>query len=273
VREPLLPRKSTTSQPICGLAAAILRDEMRLRARPLLAELHAHTTWSDGALSLRELVDLYGSRGFDVLCVTDHVVRRDDPWLDPGEWERRGVREGNWAAYLAEIEHEAAGALDRFGLLLLPGLELTWNDLEPGRAAHALAVGLREFVAVDGGIDGALDTAAQAGAAIVAAHPFDDEPSRNPARRTQRFARDRAGLGRLVHRYELFNRTQLFGWVARSGLPAVATGDFHVRGHLPGWKTLLPCAPTEEAVVAYLRSPRPAYIVRLDDDAHEALAA
>jgi hypothetical protein len=28
--------------------------------RPLLCELHAHTTWSDGDLSLRELVDLYG---------------------------------------------------------------------------------------------------------------------------------------------------------------------------------------------------------------------
>jgi hypothetical protein len=25
-----------------------------------------------------ELVDLYGERGFDVLCITDHVVRADD---------------------------------------------------------------------------------------------------------------------------------------------------------------------------------------------------
>jgi histidinol phosphatase-like PHP family hydrolase len=55
---------------------------MRTRRGALLGELHAHTTWSDGALTLRELVDLTGVRGFDVLCVTDHVVRRDDPWLD-----------------------------------------------------------------------------------------------------------------------------------------------------------------------------------------------
>ena len=40
----------------------------------LLCELHAHTTWSDGALSLPELVDVYGNAGFDVLCVTDHSV-------------------------------------------------------------------------------------------------------------------------------------------------------------------------------------------------------
>lgn len=244
---------------------------MRTRARPLLAELHAHTTWSDGALTLPEVVDLYGRRGFDVLCVTDHVVRRDDPWLDD-TWHERGVRAEVWEAYRGEIAAEAARALDRYGLLLLPGLELTWNDLDPTRAAHALAVGLHEFVAVDDGIDGAVETAAQAGAAVIAAHPFDDEPSRHPARRTQRFARDRDGLGRLVHRFELFNRTQLFAWVARHGLPAVASGDFHVRDHLHGWKTLLPCTRSEEAVVEYLRSPRPAYLARLDDE-RPALAA
>jgi hypothetical protein len=41
---------------------------------PLLCELHAHSTWSDGDLTLTELVDLYGMHGFDVLCVTDHVL-------------------------------------------------------------------------------------------------------------------------------------------------------------------------------------------------------
>ncbi len=41
----------------------------------LLCELHAHTTWSDGELSMPEVVDLYGNAGYDVLCITDHVVR------------------------------------------------------------------------------------------------------------------------------------------------------------------------------------------------------
>ena len=52
----------------------------------LLCELHAQTTWSDGALTLPELVDLYGTSGFDFLCVTDHRVRSDDPFphaVDP----------------------------------------------------------------------------------------------------------------------------------------------------------------------------------------------
>ncbi|MGH3033446.1 MAG: hypothetical protein ACRDON_02675, partial [Gaiellaceae bacterium] len=52
----------------------------RVRRRALLCELHAHSTWSDGTLPLRELVDLYGRARFDVLCVTDHALRSDDPW-------------------------------------------------------------------------------------------------------------------------------------------------------------------------------------------------
>ena len=47
---------------------------MRRIVTPLLCELHAHTTWSDGLLSVAELVDLYGRSGFDVLCVTDHAL-------------------------------------------------------------------------------------------------------------------------------------------------------------------------------------------------------
>jgi hypothetical protein len=53
--------------------------------------------------------------------------------------------------------------------------------------------------------------------------------------------------------------------VADAGLPSVANGDFHRLEHLAGWKTMVPCAKDEEAVVDYLRSGRPAYLVRLED--------
>jgi len=64
---------------------------MRRKIEPLLRELHAHTRWSDGAFTVAELVDLYGRNGFDVLCVTDHVNRSDDPWL-PADAPARGIR-------------------------------------------------------------------------------------------------------------------------------------------------------------------------------------
>ena len=156
---------------------------MRTRPRPLLAELHAHTTWSDGRLSLRELVDLHGMRGFDVLCVTDHIVRTDDPWRHTWGGDSQGVAAEQFDSYVAEIERETERARNRYGMLVVPGAELTFNDLDPDRAAHAVAIGLRRFVSVDDGIDGAIETASAAGAAIIAAHPFSP-PGGHPLPRT-----------------------------------------------------------------------------------------
>jgi predicted metal-dependent phosphoesterase TrpH len=236
---------------------------MRTRRAPLLAELHAHTTWSDGTLGIPELVDLAGVRGFDLLCITDHVVRDDDPWLSPSERATMGVQPQDYAQYLDEITREAARARVLYDLLVVPGLELTYNDLDPTRAAHAVAIGLRDFVSVDGGIDEALRTARDHGAAIVAAHPYAHEPSPIASRLTQRWAHESA-LRALADRFELFNRNQLFGWIADSGLPCLATGDVHRPEHLHGWKTLIPCTKDEAAVVDYLRSPRPVYLARVD---------
>jgi len=242
---------------------------MRRSLGPLLSELHAHTRWSDGVLTVAELVDLHGRCGFDVLCVTDHVVRQDDPWREQG-LVFRSVEEGTWDEYLADIEREAARAWRTYGMLVIPGLELTFNHDEPTEAAHAVAIGLQSFVSVDDGITEAMETAAEAGAAIIAAHPYHGEPAPRTGRLTQRFALDE-GLRGLAHRFELFNRMQLFGWVADAGLPAVATGDFHHLEHLIGWKTLLPSRHDEMAVVDYLRSRRPVYLARFEADT--ALAA
>src|SRR5437899_4948837 len=90
------------------------------------------------------------------------------------------------------------------------------------------------------------------GAALVAAHPYTLDDSGLAYRATAAFATDPERWTPLLDRFELFNRTTLFRWVAEAGLPVVATGDFHVPAHLATWKTMLPCAKDEEAVVAYL---------------------
>ncbi len=232
---------------------------MHRKIQPLLCELHAHTRWSDGELTLPELVDLYGRSGFDVLCVTDHVVRSDPTGGPP-----RGVHADNHGAYLSEIEAEAVRAEREYDLLLVPGIELTYDDLDPYLAAHAVAVGCRAFVSVDEGLDASLGAARGEGAALVAAHPYRGRRWSAPARPTLRFSRDWRRLRTHVDRWELFNRDELFGWVAERSLPTVASGDFHRPEHLYGWKTLLPCAKEEAAVVAYLRSVRPAFLARFD---------
>jgi hypothetical protein len=152
-----------------------------------------------------------------------------EPLLPPHA-SPRGVVAATQDAYLAEIEAEAARARAEYDLLVLPGVELSYNDLDP----------------------------------LLAAHPFRTRRSVAPGRATLRFARDWRTLRDRLDRWELFNRYDLFGWVAECGLPAVATGDFHRPEHLYGWKTLLPCRKDDASVVDYLRSDRPTFLTRID---------
>jgi predicted metal-dependent phosphoesterase TrpH len=214
---------------------------------PLLCELHAHTTWSDGVLAPPELVDLYGRAGFDVLAVTDHVVRDGSG----------GLEAGYHRAYLEEIELEADRAASLYGLLVVPGLELTYDDPDARRAAHALAVGVRAFVDVSGRLEAALATARAHGAALIAAHPYELGELGSTSRTTARWSEEPEWAAEVVDRFELCNRHDFFAWVARERLPVVANGDFHRPEHLATWKTLVPAEKTEEAVVDYLRSRRP----------------
>ncbi len=45
----------------------------------LRCALHAHTTNSDGDLPPERLVRHYDRAGYDVLAITDHWVRTDEP--------------------------------------------------------------------------------------------------------------------------------------------------------------------------------------------------
>ncbi len=245
---------------------------MRTKIGPLLCELHAHTSWSDGDLAPADVVDLHGLLGFDVLCITDHVIRNDDPWRDEDGAPARSVERTSWGAYAAEIERQAARAKSAYGMLVLPGVELTFNHIEPAEAAHAVAIGVTEHIGLENGIAKAIGRARSSGAAIIAAHPSDGSaPGPTGLRRTERFARD-PSLRALAHRFELFNRSQLFGWVADAGLLAAACGDFHRPEHLVGWRTLIPCDRDRASVVSYLRSERPVYLARFEPEL-ERLAA
>lgn len=226
---------------------------------PLLCELHAHSTWSDGDLSVAALVDLYGRAGFDALAITDHVLRATDPWRTAND---QAVTRQRHAAYLADIDVEAERAAAEYDLLVVPGLELTYDALDARRAAHAVAVGLREYVGLDDGLDSALAQARAAGAALIGAHPYSLADAVGAARTTARFAEEPEWAAGVVDRFELWNRHDCFGWVAQARLPYVANGDFHRSEHLETWKTLVPTEKREDALVHYLRTAAPVALTR-----------
>jgi processive 1,2-diacylglycerol beta-glucosyltransferase len=92
-------------------------------------------------------------------------------------------------------------------------------------------------------------------------------------RPTRRVAREPETFRPLVHRYELFNRDEVFGWVAEERLPPIASGDVHRAGHIASWKTLLPCEKDADAVVDYLRSRGRVCLMPFAVDLRDALPA
>lgn len=216
----------------------------------LLADLHIHSKWSDGKLAIAEIVDLFGRSGHDVIAITDHVVNSDN--LIGKVTHRFGltVTRENFAAYRREIDDEARRAWDEYGMLVLAGVELTQNRFRRAASAHALALGIDEFVSAEGSVEEMLTRAHDSGAVVVACHP--NEQSEYFAN-TFYLWNQRDEVSRLVHLWELACRWDLFPPVARARLPYVGNSDFHDRPHLYAWKTLLPCEKRAADVLRTLK--------------------
>src|SRR5579863_9687081 len=101
----------------------------------LLCDFHVHTTWSDGRMSLREVVDLYGQTGrFDVIAITDHILMKRDLLGRAARLMSLGRREFSvtkerFDAYLDAIASEARRARRLYDMLVIPGAEITQNNL------------------------------------------------------------------------------------------------------------------------------------------------
>src|ERR1051326_7552974 len=81
----------------------------------LLADLHIHTTWSDGRLWIEEVIDLFGRSGHDVIGITDHIVNSDNV---VGKVTHRfgwTLTAENFGAYRAAVEAAARRGGDAEG--------------------------------------------------------------------------------------------------------------------------------------------------------------
>jgi hypothetical protein len=216
-----------------------------------MADFHIHTRWSDGKLEVGEVIDLFGMSGHDVIAITDHVVNGDTLLGKAAHRLGYTLRAETFAEYRDEIEREARRAWDRYRMVVLPGFELTRNAVTRNASAHALAIGVDRFLTADGSVESMLERANESGAAVVACHPHEmSEWFQNTFYLWNR----RKEVARLIHRWELACRWDLFPPVARARLPFVANSDFHDRPHLHAWKTLLDCPKRPEAVLAALKS-------------------
>ena len=143
----------------------------------LLCDFHVHTTWSDGRLSLRDVVDLYGqTERFDVLAITDHILATKDLLARLGRIATLGRRRFSVTSetfddYMADIEKEGARAKRQYGMIVIPGAEVTQNHIRAKHNSHIVALGLTQFISADLKAKEILEEIRRQGALSVACHP------------------------------------------------------------------------------------------------------
>jgi 3',5'-nucleoside bisphosphate phosphatase len=225
----------------------------------LLCDFHVHTRWSDGRLTIREVVDLYGrTERFDVIAITDHILMDRDLLARAGRlaslgYRRFSVTKGCFAAYLAEIEAEAQRAKGLYDLLVIPGAEITQNHIRSKKNSHIVALNLREFITADQPAEEILKEIRRQGALSIACHPHH-RTTRRVEIGTCYLWDHRRQLVDLVDVWEAANRDDLFSVTSLKHYPYVANSDFHKPKHLYSWKTLLRCEKKWEAIARTLRA-------------------
>jgi 3',5'-nucleoside bisphosphate phosphatase len=224
----------------------------------LLCDFHVHTRWSDGALSLRDVIDLYGRTGkFDVIAITDHILMKRDFFARLGRAAtlgRRafGVRENEFPTYLAEIAVEAKRAMAQYGLLVIPGAEITQNRLSGRKNSHVIALDIKQYISADQRADEILREIRRQDALSIACHPHH-RTTRRIEISTCYLWDHRKELAPLVDVWEAANRDDLFSVTSLKHYPYVANSDFHKPRHLYSWKTLLKCDKSWPAIKVALR--------------------
>lgn len=224
----------------------------------LLCDFHVHTRWSDGQLSVAEVVDLYGRSGrFDVIAITDHILMKKDLLARAGRIAtlgRRafGVREDDFEGYLADIRQEAARALGQYGMLVVPGAEVTQNRLRGRKNSHIIALDVTRYISADQRADEILREIRRQGGISIACHPHH-RTTRRIEISTCYLWDHREELAGLVDVWEAANRDDLFSVTSLKHFPYVANSDFHKPKHLYSWKTLLRCEKNWPAIKDALR--------------------
>jgi 3',5'-nucleoside bisphosphate phosphatase len=224
----------------------------------LLCDFHVHTQWSDGQLALRDVVDLYGRTGkFDVIAITDHILMKKDLLARAGRIAtlgRRtfGVGQEHFEAYLADIHVEAKRARKEYGLLVVPGAEITQNRLRGSKNSHIIALDIKEYISADQKADEILREIRRQDGLSIACHPHH-RTTRRIEISTCYLWDNRKELAPLVDVWEAANRDDLFSVTSLKHYPYVASSDFHKPKHLYSWKTLLRCEKNWPAIKQALK--------------------
>lgn len=204
----------------------------------ILSDLHIHSTYSDGKLSIREIVDLYGQAKFDVIAITDHLCESNNLIGYVSHKLKRSISEENFDQYIDEIHREAFRAMRKYGMLVLPGVEVTKNSFCGDRSSHFIVLNPDACPNANETCLDILKKFKTTSTALIAAHPLHTGKFEFQSLHLWNY---REAFREVFDAWEVSSFQRYFFEIASEKLPQIASSDFHNHSHFSSWKTLLHC--------------------------------
>jgi UDP-N-acetylglucosamine:LPS N-acetylglucosamine transferase/predicted metal-dependent phosphoesterase TrpH len=217
----------------------------------LLCDFHIHTNYSDGKLSVPEVIDFYGERGFDCICITDHLADPKRLLGKLSELSNMTLAQEQIGEYFAVIERERQRAWRRYKMLVLTGIEFNKDGYTRKTSAHLLGIDLKAPISAALDIPDIIEQIHRQGGLAVASHPhiMKSEWGKN----TLYLWENQEKFAPLLDAWEIANRNNIFNDIGLKRLPFIANSDFHKPKHIYSWKTLIHCAKDPEAIKDCIR--------------------
>jgi processive 1,2-diacylglycerol beta-glucosyltransferase len=217
----------------------------------LLCDFHIHSNYSDGKLSVPEIVDFYGEHGFDCICITDHLA---DPKRLIGKLSELAnftLSQEQVEEYFAVTERERQRAWRRYKMLVMTGIEFNKDGYTRKTSAHLLGIDLKSPVDPSLDIPEIIAQIHAQGGLAVASHPhvMKSEWGKN----TLYLWKNQERFAPLLDAWEIANRNNIFNQIGLKRLPFIANSDFHKPKHIYSWKTLIHCEKDTEAIKDCIR--------------------
>lgn len=209
-----------------------------------------HSNLSDGSLSIRQLVDLYGSLGFGAIAITDHLCEQNTFLGKAARYLDKTLKENNFDFYMDNVREEAERAKKLYNMVVIPGIEITKNSLLNHRSAHILILGIEKYISADLTIDQVLEEAKNQGAVSVAAHPVFTQQIE---KQTYHLWGRKEELKSKIDLWEVASGQHLFPSVVKEKLAKIASSDLHRPAQISSWKTKLSCEKNQHAILENLK--------------------
>lgn len=203
-----------------------------MKTRQLL-DLHIHSTFSDGKLSIAEIVDLYGKKGYSAIAITDHLA--DDRTLTGYVTQKLklSLNKNSMDQYLETLKKEAVRAWTQYNMILFPGVEITLNSWSRQRGAHLVLLDVDRYVNPNLSVEKILIE--NQDFFSIAAHPLWEQAYEF---KTTYLWENKENLKDLFDAWECATAHHFSKEVFLSGYSVVASSDFHSPHQFESWKTV-----------------------------------